>query len=133
VSPSSHSFPFSCTDMHLDPTSIAAGQNTTLFLAHPNDKYSDMPRHPVDLVTPQVCVGCGKDDGDPLECDKVCFRFLLPPRLPSVMIMGACSVTRRIILGVLTRHWMRCRMASGSAWNARVNQGQGLECIKRCH
>lgn len=49
---------------------IAAGQNTTLFIAHPNDKFADMPRHPVDLDPPQACIVCRKDDGDPLECDK---------------------------------------------------------------
>ncbi|KAF8885095.1 regulator of chromosome condensation 1/beta-lactamase-inhibitor protein II [Gymnopilus junonius] len=52
---------------------IAAGQNTTLFLAKPNDKFSDMPRHPEDVNPPSLCVGCGKDHGEddsPLECDK---------------------------------------------------------------
>jgi hypothetical protein len=55
-------------------TRIAAGQNTTFFLARPNDKYSDLPRHPVDLDTPQECIVCSQDNGDddsPLECDKV--------------------------------------------------------------
>ena len=54
--------------------SIAPGQNTTFFLARPNDKYSDLPRHPVDLDTPQDCIVCSQDNGDddsPLECDKV--------------------------------------------------------------
>ena len=54
--------------------SIAAGQNTTFFLARPNDKYSDLPRHPADLDTPQECIVCSQDNGDddsPLECDKV--------------------------------------------------------------
>ncbi|KAF9456066.1 regulator of chromosome condensation 1/beta-lactamase-inhibitor protein II [Collybia nuda] len=52
---------------------IAAGQNTTLFLAKPNDKLSDLPRHPIDVQAPQLCVPCGKENGEddsPLECDK---------------------------------------------------------------
>lgn len=49
---------------------IAAGQNTTVLLAKPNDKFSDLPRHPYDVQSPQECVRCKKDDGDPLECDK---------------------------------------------------------------
>ena len=56
--------------------SIAAGQNTTFFLARPNDKFSDLPRHPADLDTPQDCIICSQDNGDddsPLECDKVLF------------------------------------------------------------
>lgn len=57
--------------------SIAAGQNTTLLLAKPSDKYSDLPRHPLDVQPPQECVGCKRDDGDPLECDKV-YSLLLP-------------------------------------------------------
>ncbi|XP_006461672.1 hypothetical protein AGABI2DRAFT_193077, partial [Agaricus bisporus var. bisporus H97] len=55
---------------HIEILDIAAGQNTTLLLAKPNDKYSDLPRHPIDVQPPQECVGCKKDDGDPLECDK---------------------------------------------------------------
>ena len=70
INPFFFSLLFSC--------SIAAGQNTTLFLARPNGVFTNLPRHPVDLVTPQVCVVCGKDDGDPLECDKVRFSFILP-------------------------------------------------------
>ena len=61
-------------------TSIAAGQNTTFFLARPNDKFADLPRHPVDLDTPQECIVCSQDNGDddsPLECDKVPASFVL--------------------------------------------------------
>lgn len=62
---------------------VAAGQNTTLFLAHPNDKFSDLPRHPLEMEQPEVCVVCNKDNGEddsPLECDKVsCFSL---PHLP---------------------------------------------------
>lgn len=57
---------------------IAAGQNTTFFLAKPSDKLSDLPRHPADVEPPEVCVVCNEDNGDddsPLECDKVCFGF----------------------------------------------------------
>jgi len=42
-----------------------------VLLAKPNDKFSDLPRHPCDVQSPQECVRCKKDDGDPLECDKV--------------------------------------------------------------
>ena len=54
---------------------MAAGQNTTFFLAKPNQKVSDLPRHPARLDgVPEACVGCGEDKGDddsPLECEKV--------------------------------------------------------------
>jgi hypothetical protein len=56
----------------LDVIDIAAGQNTTLFLVRPSEAFGDMPRHPVDLDASEVCVGCEKDHGDPLTCDKVC-------------------------------------------------------------
>ncbi|KAJ7695045.1 RCC1/BLIP-II [Mycena rosella] len=53
---------------------IAAGQNTTLFIAKPVGKYSDLPRHPIDVDPPEVCIQCGEDhgeDGDEvLECEK---------------------------------------------------------------
>ncbi|KAJ7173734.1 regulator of chromosome condensation 1/beta-lactamase-inhibitor protein II [Mycena filopes] len=53
---------------------IAAGQNTTLFLAKPTGKYSDLPRHPIDVEPPDACVQCGQDQGDDgdevLECEK---------------------------------------------------------------
>lgn len=49
---------------------IAAGQNTTLFLAKPNDKFSELPRHPEDVQPPTSCPRCRRDEGDPLECDK---------------------------------------------------------------
>ncbi|KAG6810944.1 hypothetical protein H0H92_009685 [Tricholoma furcatifolium] len=52
---------------------IAAGQNTTVFLAKPNDKMSDLPRHPVDIEPPALCVVCNTEHGEddsPLECDK---------------------------------------------------------------
>ncbi|KAF8888101.1 RCC1/BLIP-II [Infundibulicybe gibba] len=52
---------------------IAAGQNTTLILAKPSDKLSDLSRHPVEINPPPLCVKCGLEKGDddsPLECDK---------------------------------------------------------------
>ncbi|ETW78511.1 hypothetical protein HETIRDRAFT_386679 [Heterobasidion irregulare TC 32-1] len=54
----------------IDVFDIAAGQNTTYFLATPSDKLSDLPRHPADLEAPEVCLVCHKDSGDPLACDK---------------------------------------------------------------
>ncbi len=53
---------------------IAAGQNTSYILAHPNDKYSDLPRHPAEIDVPDFCFVCEKDNGDDdplLECEKV--------------------------------------------------------------
>lgn len=53
---------------------VAAAQNTTLFLAAPNEKLSDLPRHPYDMEAPEACVVCKKDEGDDdtlLECEKV--------------------------------------------------------------
>ncbi|KAJ7132156.1 RCC1/BLIP-II [Mycena epipterygia] len=53
---------------------IAAGQNTTLFIAKPEGKYSDLPRHPIDVDPPEACIQCGEDHGDDgpevLECEK---------------------------------------------------------------
>ena len=54
--------------------SIAASQNTTIFLARPNDKYSDLPRHPENVDSAEECVVCSRDRGEddsPLACDKV--------------------------------------------------------------
>jgi hypothetical protein len=61
-------------------SSIAAGQNTTFFLAKPSSKLSDLPRHPVDVHPSSECIVCGIDDGDDdaaLQCDKVCTSVLL--------------------------------------------------------
>ncbi|GLB41420.1 putative regulator of chromosome condensation (RCC1) repeat [Lyophyllum shimeji] len=52
---------------------IAAGQNTTVFLAKPNEKMSELPRHPEDVQPPPLCVVCGTERGEddsPLACDK---------------------------------------------------------------
>ncbi|KAJ6624924.1 regulator of chromosome condensation 1/beta-lactamase-inhibitor protein II [Mycena sp. CBHHK59/15] len=53
---------------------ISAGQNTTLFIAKPVRKYSDLPRHPIDVDPPEACIQCSVDNGDEgedvLECEK---------------------------------------------------------------
>ena len=67
-------FPCDAGGFVISISSVAAGQNTTFLLARPNDKFSDLPRHPVDLDTPQDCIVCAHDNGEddsPLECDKV--------------------------------------------------------------
>jgi hypothetical protein len=59
---------------HNHSLSVAAGQNTTLLLAKPNAKLSELPRHPIDVNAPSACVKCHKeseDDDSPLECEKV--------------------------------------------------------------
>ena len=46
----------------------------------PSEKYSNLPRHPEQVDSPEFCVVCHKDNGegdDPLECDKACFSQLL--------------------------------------------------------
>ncbi|KAG2364307.1 regulator of chromosome condensation 1/beta-lactamase-inhibitor protein II [Suillus spraguei] len=57
----------------IEVLSVAAGQHTTLFLAKPNTKFSDLPRHPLEIDAPELCIVCEKDNGDDdpaLECDK---------------------------------------------------------------
>ncbi|OCH96269.1 RCC1/BLIP-II protein [Obba rivulosa] len=59
---------------------VAAGQNTTFFLAKPNAKLSDLPRHPFEVEAPDACVVCGKDNGDDdplLECEKCDYPYHL--------------------------------------------------------
>ncbi|KAI0297827.1 hypothetical protein B0F90DRAFT_860571 [Multifurca ochricompacta] len=89
----------------IDVFDVAAGQNTTFFLVTPNEKYSDLPRHPFELDTPDVCMICHKDDGDPLACDKP----------PSQMVNGSAQsvyVIRVHRLAVLLRpRWMRLILA----------------------
>jgi hypothetical protein len=44
-----------------------------LFLAKPNAKFSDLPRYPLEVDAPELCIVCDKDNGDDdpaLECDK---------------------------------------------------------------
>ncbi|KAI0692446.1 RCC1 BLIP-II [Cytidiella melzeri] len=57
----------------IDVFQVAAGQNTTFFLAKPNDKLSDLPRYPIDMEPPELCVLCEQDTGEDdslLECEK---------------------------------------------------------------
>ncbi|EMD39122.1 hypothetical protein CERSUDRAFT_46878, partial [Gelatoporia subvermispora B] len=57
----------------IDVLQIAPAQNTTFFLAKPNEKLSDLPRHPLEVEAPEACVVCGQDTGDDdplLECEK---------------------------------------------------------------
>jgi len=64
----------------VDVFQIAAGQNTTLFLARPNQKLSDLPRHPEHVDAPETCVVCNKETGDddsPLECEKCEYPYHL--------------------------------------------------------
>ncbi|KAF7309577.1 PHD-type domain-containing protein [Mycena indigotica] len=71
----------------VDVLELAAGQNTTFFLVRPNEKYSDLPRHPEVDNVPETCVECGIDHGDDgpevLECEKCDAPYhiscLLPP------------------------------------------------------
>jgi hypothetical protein len=63
--------------------SVIGGQNTAFFLVTPNEKYSELPRHPVELDTPDECMICHKDDGDPLACDKVRTRPFISHTFPS--------------------------------------------------
>jgi hypothetical protein len=59
-------------------SSIAAGQNTTVFLARPTgEPYSELERHPSELEVPEECLACAvgddEDESNPLlACDKVC-------------------------------------------------------------
>ncbi|KAI0730901.1 RCC1/BLIP-II [Earliella scabrosa] len=69
----------------IDVIQVAAGQNTTFILARPNDKFSDLPRHPLDVNPPDICVVCDQDTGDddaPLECDKASSDALSPCDYP---------------------------------------------------
>lgn len=66
--------PLSLPALILRAPSVAAGQNTTLFLVRPSEKSAELPRHPVELDAPELCVVCGSDEaeGRPLlACDKV--------------------------------------------------------------
>jgi hypothetical protein len=54
---------------------IAAGNFFTLFLVRPGGGYSDLPRVPVEVESPEDCVVCrvegAKDGVWPVECEKV--------------------------------------------------------------
>ncbi|PPQ94709.1 hypothetical protein CVT25_009564 [Psilocybe cyanescens] len=78
----------------IDVFDIAAGQNTTVILAKPNEKFSDMPRHPEDVGPPLLCAGCNKDHGEddnPLECDKVPLIFNLSGRITPYVLALQCD------------------------------------------
>ncbi|KZT36865.1 RCC1/BLIP-II protein [Sistotremastrum suecicum HHB10207 ss-3] len=51
---------------------VAAAQNTTFMLALPNDKLSDLPRHPDEVGPADECNVCSKDkkDDSPIVCEK---------------------------------------------------------------
>lgn len=55
---------------------VAAGQNTTVLIAQPNEKMSDLPRHP-DVDAPEICVVCNreKEGSEPLICDRCDFPY----------------------------------------------------------
>lgn len=79
---------------------IAAGQNTSYILAHPNDKYSDLPRHPAEIDVPDFCFVCETDNGDEdplLECEKV---RLSSDKHYVLELMSPLSVTTRSISNV---------------------------------
>ncbi|TBU47473.1 RCC1/BLIP-II [Dichomitus squalens] len=64
----------------IDVIQVAAGQNTTFLLARPNEKFSELPRHPFDVNPPDICVVCDQDNGEddsPLECDKCDYPYHL--------------------------------------------------------
>ncbi|KAJ7594389.1 regulator of chromosome condensation 1/beta-lactamase-inhibitor protein II [Mycena floridula] len=48
---------------------IAAAQNTTLFLAKPNEKFTDLPRYP-DIDASEGCLKCHGEEDVLLACDK---------------------------------------------------------------
>jgi hypothetical protein len=102
----------------IDVFDIAAGQNTTFFLARPPkpgtapetaaaEKWTDLPRFPAVVDVSEVCVVCREDrEDDPaLECDKVCVYIAsLSPHKKKRGLKDHCSsARRRTILAVLTR------------------------------
>jgi len=57
----------------IDVFDIAAGQNTTFLIASPNELLSELPRHPADIESPELCLKCHTDRGESepvLECEK---------------------------------------------------------------
>jgi hypothetical protein len=88
----------------------------TFFLVTPNEKYSDLPRHPVELDTPDDCMVCHIDDGDPLACDKVSVHF-------ATLLFPLCSYFMHSAIKLITTRvsplpWPPSQMANGSARNA---------------
>lgn len=125
--------------------SIAAGQNTTLLLARPNEKFSDLPRHPIDVQPPAFCVVCSKDTGDedsPLQCDKVIYtssacirsprklnilmtevRFPIPSGMPWTCF-GLCPWRRMVLYRVWKPSWWSSRGACFEKEQIQI-EGQG--------
>lgn len=63
----------------IDVIGLAAGQNTSFFLAKPNEALAELPRFPETVPAPQFCVVCNEDreqaegggEGEQaLECEK---------------------------------------------------------------
>jgi len=62
----------------VDVFDIAAGQNTTFFLAVPGG--AELPRHPEEVDHPETCVVCSQDLGEDeleLECEKCDYPYHL--------------------------------------------------------
>ncbi|CAO1637787.1 unnamed protein product [Sympodiomycopsis kandeliae] len=74
--PRSATQPLRCEPLDgLEVLSVAAGQNTTFILtSNANEsKYSDLPRFPEDIESPDICITCGQSDDSEkvtLECEK---------------------------------------------------------------
>ncbi|EJU03844.1 RCC1/BLIP-II [Dacryopinax primogenitus] len=58
----------------IDVFALAAGQNTSFFLARPNEALLDLPRFPDAVPAPNLCVVCNEDreasGEEALECEK---------------------------------------------------------------
>ncbi|RXK40549.1 hypothetical protein M231_02201 [Tremella mesenterica] len=69
---------------------VAAGPFHTLFLAKPSAELSELPRWPLHIESPDLCVVCDEDSdekGDPLECEKCDWPYhisCLDPPLPDI-------------------------------------------------
>jgi hypothetical protein len=120
------------SDKH--PFSIAAGQNTTLLLAKPNEQLSELPRHPEDVRPPESCIKCHQDNGEDdslLECDKVRSRPF-PFFLKNAATMRLTfSATPHVTWLVSTLRWRQSLMESGSAPTASKTQVPPLACPVR--
>ncbi|KAI5116931.1 hypothetical protein M0805_005564 [Coniferiporia weirii] len=76
----------------VDVIDVAAGQNTTFFLARPNERLSELPRHPELVDSPEECVVCNKDRGEddsPLECEKCDYPYHLACLSPPLAAVPA--------------------------------------------
>ncbi len=120
--------------------SIIGGQNTTFFLVTPNEKYSELPRHPVELDTPDECMICHKDDGDPLACDKVRTRSFISTRSPLSSFMRlvthtpvapGCSVISLFTTSASRHLYPASQTVNGSARNACVIQVRQSATMQR--